>query len=207
MRGLSEPKTFSEFTLVRGGFPTANLAVRKTLINSLGGFDENMKIYSEDYDLCARIYKAGFLIRYEPCAVVYHKHRNTLKGTWVQSFGFGKGHPVLLKTHFKSMVILGLPGFEYQSKKWLLRMWLDFKGADKKLLTLIAVGIFYWPAAILIPAYLLYLLLDMRRHLSRNRLNASLIDTCHLVFLLIFKSSALSAGRIIGSLRNGVLCI
>jgi GT2 family glycosyltransferase len=207
MQGLPCAQTFCEFTPLRGGFPTANLAVRKPLLDSLGGFDENMKIYTEDYDLCARIYRAGFCIQYEPRALVYHKHRNTLKGTWIQSFGFGKGHPILLKKHFRSMVILAFPGFAYQTSNWHLRLWLDFKGADKKLLLLIALSLLYWPAAILIPAYFLYLFLDMKHHLRKNRLNATLVDTWRLVFLLIFKSSAISAGRMFGSLYNRVLCI
>ena len=207
MQGFPEAQTFCEFTLLRGGFPTANLAVRKPLLDLLGGFDENMQIYTEDYDLCARIYQAGYCIHYEPLALVYHHHRNTLKGTWLQSFGFGKGHPVLLRRHFRSMVIVALPGFEYQSRNLRLKLWLDFKGADKKLLILIVICLFYWPSAILIPAFFLYLLADMRRRLAKHRLHARFIDTWRLVFLLIFKSSAISAGRMIGSLQNGVLCI
>jgi len=207
MQGSPEAQNFCEFTLLRGGFPTANLTVRKLLLDSLGGFDENMKIYSEDYDLCARIYQAGFCIRYEPLAVVYHQHRNTLKGTWFQSFGFGKGHPILLKRHFRSMVILALPGVEYQSRRLPLKAWLDFKGADKKLFILIILCLFYWPAAILTIAFFFYLFADMRRHLGRRKLQARLTETWRLVLLLIFKSSALSAGRIVGSIQNGVLCI
>lgn len=207
MQGFPESQKFYEFTLLRGGFPTANLTVRKPLLDSLGGFDEKMEIYSEDYDLCARIYQAGFCIQYDPLAVVYHQHRNSLKGTWFQSFGFGKGHPVLLKRHFRSMVILALPGLEYQSKRLPVRAWLDFKGADKKLFILIALCLFYWPAAIPTIAFFFYLFADMRRHLARRKLQARLTETWRLVLLLIFKSSALSAGRIVGSIQNGVLCI
>jgi O-antigen biosynthesis protein len=207
MQGSAQAQNYRHFTLLRGGFPTANLTARKPLLDSLGGFDENMKIYSEDYDLCARIYQAGFCIQYEPLAVVYHQHRNTLKGTWFQSVGFGKGHPVLLKRHFKSMVILALPGFVYQSNRFPLKVWLDLKGVDKKLLLLIALCLFYWPSAILIVTFLIYLFLEMRRSLRIHNLYANLLDTWRLVFLLIFKSSALTVGRVIGSATNRVICI
>lgn len=206
MKGLPRSQIFTEFTLVRGGFPTANLAVRKGVLDHIGGFDESMKIYSEDYDLCTRIYQAGFSIQYTTNAVVCHKHRNTLKGTWKQGFGFGTGHPVLLKKHFKQMVIIDLPRYQYFSQKWPTCIWLDLASADKKVAGLILLSIIWWPLSVLLVSYLLYLFTNMGSRLRQNGLKARFLEKWQLVFLLFLKSSAVTAGRVVGSFRNKILC-
>jgi len=206
LKGFDENQTFSDFTLVKGGFPTANLAVRKDVFNHIGGFDGSMKTYGEDYELCARVYRADFGIKYTINAVVYHKHRNTLKGTWIQSFGFGIAHTLLLKKHFKQMVIIDLPRYQYLSQKWSVRMWIDLASADKKVAGLILLSIMWWPLSVLLVSYLLYLFTNMGSRLRQNGLNARFLETWQLVLLLFFKSAAITMGRIIGSLQNKVLC-
>ena len=52
-----EANTFTSWTPWSGGFPTANLAGRRSLLETLQGFDEDVTIYGEDYDLCARLYQ------------------------------------------------------------------------------------------------------------------------------------------------------
>ena len=44
----------------------ACVLVRRTVLERLGGLDEGFFHYSEDMDLCARIWKAGYEIRYVP---------------------------------------------------------------------------------------------------------------------------------------------
>lgn len=206
LRGLPNSHTSREFSLVRGGFPTANLAVRKDVFGAIGGFDESMKIYSEDYDLCARIYQLALSIHYTTDAVVYHIHRNSLAGTWHQSFGFGTGHAVLLKKHFKRLVIINLPRYGIISRKLPLRLWLDFAGADKKLLGIILSAFVWWPLSVMLIPYLLYLYVNVGSRVNQNGINTSLFDRWKIVFLLCFKSLALTAGRMTGSLRNRVMC-
>ena len=60
------PTVHERWTPWAGGFPTANLAVRRLLLEQLGGFDEDVTIYGEDYDLCARLYEAGSRIAFTP---------------------------------------------------------------------------------------------------------------------------------------------
>lgn len=50
----------------------AALAIRKSVFEELGGFDEHFEFHMEEIDLCWRIWRAGYEIRYEPKAVVYH---------------------------------------------------------------------------------------------------------------------------------------
>jgi GT2 family glycosyltransferase len=206
LKSLSNEQNFSEFTLVRGGFPAANLAIRKDVFEHIGGFDESLQIYSEDYDLCARIYKAGFIIKYVTDAIVYHKHRNNLKATWKQSFGFGKGHAILLKKYGDRRIIIELPKYQFICQKWPIRLWLDLSGADKKLLGLIFLSIAWMPFTVLIPVYFGFLLNYMGNRLRQNHMNANFWEKLYLIFFLILKSAAITSGRLIGSLRNRVLC-
>ena len=51
----------------------ACVLVRRTVLEELGGLDEGFFHYSEDMDLCARIWEAGYEIRYVPEAVAEHE--------------------------------------------------------------------------------------------------------------------------------------
>jgi GT2 family glycosyltransferase len=58
---------------------TCNIAYRRGVLESLGGFDENFPEPSwEDNDLGLRAQWAGYLHMYHEHAVVYHPHENTL---------------------------------------------------------------------------------------------------------------------------------
>ena len=206
LKSLSDEQIYSEFTLVRGGFPAANLAVRKDVFERIGGFNEALQIYSEDYDLCARIYAAGFSIKCVTNATVYHKHRNKLKDTWRQSFGFGKGHAILLKKHVDRLFIIDLPKYQCICQNWPLRLWLDLSGADKKLLGLIFLSIAWAPFTALMLVYFGFLFNYMGNRLRKDHIKANFWEKWRLILLLLFKSSAITCGRLIGSLQNLVLC-
>ena len=50
----------------------AFLLVRREAWNAAGGFDPGLWMYAEDLDLCWRVRRAGFGVRYEPAARVRH---------------------------------------------------------------------------------------------------------------------------------------
>jgi N-acetylglucosaminyl-diphospho-decaprenol L-rhamnosyltransferase len=50
----------------------ACMLVRKVAFDSIGGFDEGYFMYVEDLDLCWRLRRAGWRIRYEPLATSTH---------------------------------------------------------------------------------------------------------------------------------------
>jgi N-acetylglucosaminyl-diphospho-decaprenol L-rhamnosyltransferase len=50
----------------------ACLLVRRDVLERIGGLDEDFFLYSEDTDLCRRIWDAGFSVRFEPRAVARH---------------------------------------------------------------------------------------------------------------------------------------
>lgn len=62
------PKSF-QITSVKGG----NTAFRKSMLVSIGGFDEEIEYYAEETDVCFRLIDAGFVIRSIEGAYVHHK--------------------------------------------------------------------------------------------------------------------------------------
>lgn len=50
----------------------AALAVRKTLFEEQGGFDEDFEFHMEEIDLCWRLWNAGHKVRYCPHSIIYH---------------------------------------------------------------------------------------------------------------------------------------
>jgi N-acetylglucosaminyl-diphospho-decaprenol L-rhamnosyltransferase len=50
----------------------ACFAIRRDLLDRLGGFDEGYYMYLEEVDLCTRARAAGAEIRYDPAAQVVH---------------------------------------------------------------------------------------------------------------------------------------
>lgn len=55
----------------------AALMIRRETVEQVGGFDEQFFLYSEEEDLCRRIYEAGWSIVYHPAAVVVHSGAGT----------------------------------------------------------------------------------------------------------------------------------
>ncbi len=190
-----------------GGFPTANLAVRRALLDRLQGFDENVTIYGEDYDLCARLYQQGVSIVYQPAACVTHHHRTTLRGVLKQAFGFGRGHAYLLHRHRPDGLWLALPRRAIQWRGVPVHGWIDAASPDKKLAGLIGLGLVYRPLLWLIPMYLCWLAYESGTRARQAGAAVSAINALGLAWMLVLKAGAMTAGRWWGSLRYGAFCI
>jgi GT2 family glycosyltransferase len=50
----------------------AALAVRRTMFEECGGFDETFEFHMEEIDLCWQLWNRGYRVRYCPGSVVYH---------------------------------------------------------------------------------------------------------------------------------------
>lgn len=68
---------------VTGAFVLA----RREAFEAAGGFDEGQWLYAEDLDLCWRMRRAGWEIRYEPASTVHHAHSAASE----QAFGGAEG--------------------------------------------------------------------------------------------------------------------
>jgi GT2 family glycosyltransferase len=207
LQSAGETTTHREWTPWSGGFPTANLAVRRRLLEQLDGFDETVKIYGEDYDLCARLYEQQAAIVYTPTACVMHHHRTTLRGLIRQAFGFGRSHAYLLQRHHPQGLWLELPRRLVQWTALPMRGWVDVASPDKKALALLAMGCFYRPSLWLFPLYLLWLIHQASARARAAGAPVSLSRSFNLAWLLIVKAGAMTAGRWWGSVRYGALCL
>ena len=190
-----------------GGFPTANLAVRRELLlHRLGGFDESVAIYGEDYDLCARLYATGAAIAYAPDAVVEHQHRVALRPMLRQAFGFGRSHAWLMRRHVRGLW-LDLPRGPVVREQFPLPIWIDAGSPDKKAVVLLTLGLFWRPLLALSLLYGAWLWWDMTARTRARGLAVSWLGRWGLVGCLVAKAAAMTSGRWWGSLRYGRACL
>jgi len=200
-------REFTEYTLIDGGFPTANLAIRREVFNQLNGFDRSIPIYGEDHDLCARLYHAGFSIRTVPQAAIQHIHRHELKSFLRQAFSFGRSHALMLSRHQNGAFICTAPALRMARFNTSHRIWLDLNQADKKLLFILLLGLlwpFFW---LLIPLYFIYLSYSIQQRIQKRNMDIPESHALAFAFLLVLKSATITVGRIKGSWQYHVVCI
>lgn len=88
--------------------PTAVLAVRRTALCQLGGFDEQLR-FGEDVDLIWRLDAAGWRVRYEPAGRATHPARTTTAGWLRQRFDYGRSAAPLARRHRGAVAPLAAP--------------------------------------------------------------------------------------------------
>jgi GT2 family glycosyltransferase len=202
-----QPARHRRWTPWAGGFPTANLAVRRELLHRVGGFDESVAIYGEDYDLCARLYATGAVIAYTPEAVVEHQHRIALRPMLRQAFGFGRSHAWLMRRHVPRGLWLDLPRAPLVRERFPLPVWIDAGSPDKKVAALLILGLAWRPLLMVLPLYAAWLWWDMTQRTRARGLAVSWLGRWGLVGCLLAKAGAMTSGRWWGSLRYGRACL
>jgi GT2 family glycosyltransferase len=75
--------------------PGCNLAVRRTALDAIGGFDERFRVAGDDVDLCWRLIDHGGRLAFAPGAVVEHHRRGTVRGYLRQQRGYGHAEALL----------------------------------------------------------------------------------------------------------------
>lgn len=66
------PKYYNPVTMETSWASGAALAVRRTVLEQVGGFDESIFMYGEDVELSWRIRLGGYKIKYVPAACTWH---------------------------------------------------------------------------------------------------------------------------------------
>jgi GT2 family glycosyltransferase len=77
-RGLGEPDTAYAEPDEVFGFSGGAAALRTAAVRAVGGFPRPFFLYYEDTDVSWRLRLAGWTVRYEPAAVVHHRHSATV---------------------------------------------------------------------------------------------------------------------------------
>lgn len=79
--------------------PGCNLAIRKTALDQIGGFNPIFKTAGDDVDVCWRLRDTGGKLRFCPGAFVWHHRRFTVRAYLRQQRGYGHAEAQLMKVH------------------------------------------------------------------------------------------------------------
>jgi len=104
-RFVLDGTTCNPLHVARAG-TSANMALRKSILEYVGMFDEalgpgTLTKTGEDFDLFSRILTSGYRIAYDPAALSWHRHRQTWKELQHTVYGYGAGvYACLTRTFF-----------------------------------------------------------------------------------------------------------
>ena len=79
--------------------PGCNMAFRRDALVAIGGFNPIYRRAGDDVDVCWRLQARGWKIGFASSALVWHHHRNSVKGYWRQQIGYGEGERYLMAHH------------------------------------------------------------------------------------------------------------
>ncbi len=79
--------------------PGCNMAIRKTALQQIDGFDPQFRAAGDDVDVCWRLLDRGERIAFSPGAVVSHHRRASVRGYLRQQRGYGKAEALLERKH------------------------------------------------------------------------------------------------------------
>lgn len=204
---VSEEHLYRSYDLFQGGFPTANLAVRRHVFNQLKGFDADIPFRIGDIDFCARLYAAGNAILYTPLAAMRHQHRRTLKSMLRQSYTYGGVQATLLGSHFRRHWIVEVPGKTFRGQGSHFPLWLNLTYLDKKVLGGLLLTALWWPLGIFLIAILVSALVQSQKIAREENVSLSWLEAFGLLGLMLLKSAAMTCGRIAGSWKMKELCL
>ena len=75
--------------------PGCNMAIRKSALEAIGGFDPQFRVAGDDVDVCWRLQKRGWTLGFSPAAMVWHHRRNSIGAYWKQQRGYGRAEAML----------------------------------------------------------------------------------------------------------------
>jgi O-antigen biosynthesis protein len=79
--------------------PGCNMAFRRDALRAIGGFNPIFVRAGDDVDVCWRLQARGWKIGFSPSALVWHRHRATVRAYWGQQVGYGEGETWLALKH------------------------------------------------------------------------------------------------------------
>ena len=79
--------------------PGCNMAYRRDALRAIGGFDPAYHAAGDDVDVCWRLQARGLTIGFAPSALVWHRHRRSVRAYWRQQVGYGEAETQLMGNH------------------------------------------------------------------------------------------------------------
>jgi len=198
---LHERKPNNDFYLV-GSIHGASFLMRKLIFKLIGGFDKDFFMYSDENDLCLRVWIYGYHVAYAPHSIVYHLGRGSSFGYTENSdlkniFGARLISPLTLYHGNKNSIASLIKNFELKGVLCgvvfsffysALQLLLLLKKADIQGILLLLRAIF-WPIKNLKKIWKKHLIVQRSRKTSdawliRNQLLLSIGQTLRLVVKL-----------------------
>jgi glycosyltransferase involved in cell wall biosynthesis len=105
--------------------PGCNLAVRRSTLCEIGGFDPAYTAAGDDVDVCWRLLDLGGQIAFSAAAQVHHHRRDTVRGYLRQQRGYGRAERMLSGQHphrFNRLGAARWTGFVYGGPRILPRL-------------------------------------------------------------------------------------
>lgn len=129
---LADRQLFSQrITLSNRFLPyaqTGNVFYKKEVLRKIGLFEEKW-VSAEDADLSWRMQlNTDYYMKFVPDAIVYHKHRTSVKSMFKQKVNYGIGMTLLYKKYKDKM-----PNRKYQETFEDFKLWVYFSGVVIKL--------------------------------------------------------------------------
>lgn len=111
--------------------PSGSAALyRRSMLDEIGGFDEDFFLYCEDTDLGLRARWAGWKCLYNPKAVVYHAHSHTAgRATPLKAYYVERNRLFLLVKNFPALDLLMAPLASLVRYGWHVFFMLQGRGA------------------------------------------------------------------------------
>jgi O-antigen biosynthesis protein len=81
--------------MVAEHIPGCNMAIRRSCLEEIGGFDERFWVAGDDVDICWRLQGKGWVVGLAPAAQVWHHRRPSIRTFWSQQKGYGKAEALL----------------------------------------------------------------------------------------------------------------
>jgi len=97
MRVFREKKILSEVKPPLQYPAGCNMAIRRSTLDEVGEFDENIEYGFDEDELVERICSTGHTMVLDPDLLVSHKHRSSVRELLKQTFRYGRGMGVLLR--------------------------------------------------------------------------------------------------------------
>ena len=138
----------------------ANMTFRSSAIRELGGFDAALGTGTpargaEDLDICIRLLHAGRHLTYEPAAMVWHRHPDSMPAVRRQVFGYGVGLGAMLAKHVAlgpnrwAVVSRSIQGLRYYTNPDSRKNALRGDSFPRSLVRLERIGLLLGPLAYL----------------------------------------------------------
>ncbi len=142
--------------------PGCNLAIRKYVMDAIGGFDEIFRIAGDDVDMEWRIQEAGYIIRFTPAAYVFHHRRDKIRTYIKQQYNYGISEAFVRQRHAQR--------FNGFSAIWRGLIYNTYNNSANNLVSLFKKPIIYfgWFPEVYRPqaSYIYQLPLDIRWHFT-----------------------------------------